>query len=71
MITDLLLVLITGAGAGGLVAVLHHAHARAELQADEEALAEVQGLYAAWARMRGQTGGREPSALDRRDRLPF
>jgi hypothetical protein len=71
MIADLLLILVAGAGAGVLLAIQHRLHVRAELEADEAALTEVQELYAAWARLRAQSGEREPSGLDRRDRLPF
>ena len=72
MIADLLMILVAVVGAGILLGIQHRAHIRAELQAQEDALAEVQELYAAWATMRARRpGDRAPSALDRRDRLPF
>jgi hypothetical protein len=74
MIIDLLallMVLATGAVAGILLANRHYEHRRAELQADEERLADVKELLAAWARLRKENPGRrEPSAVDSRDRLP-
>jgi hypothetical protein len=68
----LLIILALGAAAGALLTKLYQAHARAELQAEEDALAEVQELYAARARMRAHPppGGQGPSALDHRDWLP-
>jgi hypothetical protein len=75
MIIDLLALLIilaTGAVVGILLTIRHYEHRRAELQADEERLADVHELLAAWARLRKENpGGREPSAIDSRDRLPI
>jgi hypothetical protein len=68
----LLTILTMGAAGGILLTIQHYAHLHARLQADEDALAEVAELYAAWAMMRDRPpGGEGPSALDWRDRLPM
>ena len=74
MIINLLAVLVilaTGAVAGILLTIQHYEHLAAEMRADEDALAEVQELYAAWAMIRAYSpASHEPGALDPRDRLP-
>jgi hypothetical protein len=66
----LLVIPALATAAGILLVKQHQAHLQAELQADEDALAEVHELYAAWARMRPHPpGGQGPSALDHRDWL--
>jgi hypothetical protein len=74
MITNLLVlltVLAMGAVAGILLTIWRYEHIHAERQADEDHLAEVQELYAAWAVIRARPpGGQGPSGLDPRDRIP-
>lgn len=69
MIIDLLILLTAlamGALAGILLTVLRYEHRQAERQADEDHLAEVRELYAAWAMIRARksgdqgTGGHDP-----------
>lgn len=68
----LLVILATGAVAGVLLTVRYAEHRHAELQADEDRMADVQELLAAWATIRNDSPGRhEPSALGSRDRLPI
>jgi hypothetical protein len=73
MIIELLgILMILGAGAaiGALLSVRHREHLRAEQQAEEDHLAEIQELYAAWAMIRGRPpGGDGPNSVDPRDRL--
>jgi len=60
MITNLLIlltVLAMGALAGILLTVRQYEHRQAERQADEDHLAEVRELYAAWAMMRRRNSG--------------
>jgi len=75
MITNLLallMILATGAVAGILLTVRHYEHRHAERQAEEDRLADVRELLAAWAMLRNDPpDGREPSALSSRDRLPI
>jgi hypothetical protein len=67
-----LAVLGVAAAAGILLSVWRREHLRAELQADEDRLAEQQEQYAAWARLHtNRPGGEGPSAVDPRDRLPI
>jgi hypothetical protein len=72
MVLALMAIMTAGVAGGILLAIQHRAHVHAEQQADEDALAEVQELYAAWAIVLARRpGGGEPSGLDRRDRLPI
>lgn len=68
----LLVILATGAVAGVLFTVRYAEHRYTERQADEDRVADVRDLLAAWSRIRNDSPGRrEPSALDSRDRLPI
>ncbi len=65
----LLTILGAGAVAGILLTIQHYEHIRAELQADEDQLAEQQELYAAWGMIHAHPrGGQGPSAFDPHDR---
>jgi hypothetical protein len=57
----LLAILAAGAAAGILLTIRHYEHVRAEQQADEDELAELRELYAAWAVIRSRRlGGKGP-----------
>jgi len=74
MIINLLILLTAlamGALAGVLLTVRRYEHRQAERQADEDHLAEVRELYAAWAVIRRRNSGdHEPSGHDPCDRKP-
>lgn len=70
-----LLILLTTLAIGGLAGILltirQYEHRQAERQADEDYLAEVQELYAAWAMIRARrSGDHRPSGHDPCDRTP-
>jgi hypothetical protein len=69
----LTVLLAVGTAVGVLLAMQHREHLRAQRQADEDALAEQQELYAAWAMIRQKPppGGQGPAALDPRNRSPI
>jgi hypothetical protein len=68
----LLAILGVAAAAGIQLRSWHREHLRAELQAEEDRLAEQQEQYAAWARLHAhRPGGQGPIAVDPRDRLPI
>jgi hypothetical protein len=76
MIIINLLALLTMVAAGAVVGVLltvrHYGHIEAERQAEEDRLAEMEELYAAWATIRKRPpGGQGPSAFASRGRHPF
>jgi len=74
MIINLLILLTAlamGALAGILLTVRRYEHRQAERQADEDHLAEVRELYAAWAMIRRRNSGEQrPSGPDPCDRTP-
>jgi hypothetical protein len=74
MIINLLILLTAlamGALAGVLLTVRRYEHRQAERQADEDHLAEVRELYAAWAMIRTRkSGDQEPGGHDPCDRTP-
>jgi hypothetical protein len=76
MIIINLLALLTMVAAGAVVGVLltvrHYGHIEAERQAEEDRLAEMEELYAAWATIRKHPpGGQGPSAFASRGRHTF
>jgi hypothetical protein len=74
MIINLLILLTAlamGTLAGILLTVRRYEHRQAETQADEDHLAEVQELYAAWAMIRmHKSGGQGSGGHDPCDRTP-
>lgn len=67
----LLTVLAMGALAGILLTVRQYEHRQAERQADEDHLAEVRELYAAWAVIRSRNSGDQgPGGHEPCDRTP-